>query len=57
MISNFNEMLENILPSLGNSFFERIINYNENFKISSLYNNLKYSLIPTIEYYNSLHIN
>ena len=55
-MSNFNDLLENIIPSFGNSFFERIINYNENFKISSLYNTLKYSLIPTIGYYNSLKI-
>ncbi len=54
MISNFNELLQNIIPSFGNRFFERIINYNENFKISSLYNTLKYSLIPTVSYYNSL---
>ena len=56
MMSNFNDLLENIIPSFGNRFFERIINYNENFKISSLYNTLKYSLIPTIGYYNSLKI-
>ena len=56
MMSNFNDLIENIIPSFGNRFFERIINYNENFKISSLYNTLKYSLIPTIGYYNSLKI-
>ena len=54
LTSNFNELLENIIPSFGNRFFERIINYNENFKISSLYNSLKFSLIPTVTYYNSL---
>jgi len=54
MISNFNGLLENIIPTFGNRFFERIINYNENFKISSLYNTLKYCLVPTISYYNSL---
>ena len=56
MISNFNYLLENIIPSLGNRFFERIINYNENFKISSLYNNLKNSLVITLAYYTSLKI-
>ena len=56
MMSNFNDLLENIIPSFGNSFFERIINYNENFKISSLYNTLKYSLVPTVGYYNYLKI-
>ena len=55
MISNFNKLLENFISSFGNRFLERIVNYNEIFKISSLYNNLKYSLIPTAEYYNSLH--
>ena len=56
MISNFNDLLENIIPSFGNRFFERIINYNENFKISSLYDTLKYSLLPTITYYNALQV-
>lgn len=56
MISNFNDLLENIIPSFGNRFFEQVINYNENFKISSLYDTLKYSLIPTVTYYNSLQI-
>ena len=55
MISNFNKLLEKFMSSLGNRFLERILNYNENFKISSLYNNLKYSLIPLVTYYNSLH--
>ena len=55
MISNFNDLLQNIIPSFGNKFFERIIKYNENFKISSLYNTLKYSLISTMTYYLSLH--
>jgi len=56
IISNFNNLLDNFISSFGNSFLERITNYNENFKISSLYNNLKYSLNPTTEYYNSLQI-
>ena len=56
MMANFNDLLENIIPSFGNRFFQRIINYNENFKISSLYNTLKYSLIPTVGYYNFLKI-
>ena len=52
---NFNNLLENIIPSFGNEFFERIINYNENFKISSLYDSLTYSLSQTISYYLFLH--
>jgi len=54
MMSNFNDLLQNIIPSFGNNFFERIIKYNENFKITSLYNNLQYSLIPTIAFYISI---
>ena len=53
--SNFNNLLNNIIPSFGNGFFERIINYNENFKISSLYNNLKFSLVETLSYYLNLY--
>ena len=53
--SNFNNLLNNIIPSFGNDFFERIIKYNENFKISSLYNNLKFSLLETLTYYLSLY--
>ena len=48
---NFNNLLTNVIPSFGNDFFERIIKYNENFKISSLYNSLTYSLSQTISYY------
>ena len=49
--NNFNNLLNNIIPSFGNEFFERIIKYNENFKISSLYDSLTYSLSQTISYY------
>ena len=52
---NFNNLLNNIIPSFGNEFFERIIKYNENFKISALYNSLTYSLSQTISYYLFLH--
>ena len=52
--SNFNNLLNNIIPSFGNDFFKRIIRYNENFKISSLYNNLKYSLVKSLGYYLSV---
>ena len=53
--SNFNNFLNNIIPSFGNDFFTRIIKYNENFKIASLYNNLKYSLAETLTYYLFLY--
>ena len=51
MTSNFNELLSEIILSFGNDFFDRIIQYNENFKITGLYNNLKYSIFQTISYY------
>ena len=53
--SNFDDLLNNIIPTFGNQFFERIIKYNENFKIISLYNNLKYTLSQTLLYYVSLN--
>lgn len=54
IISNFNDLLNNVIPSFGKQFFERIIKYNENFKISSLYDNLRFSLSETLLYYVSL---
>ena len=54
--SNFEDLLNNIIPSFGNNFFERIIKYNENFKIINLYDNLKYSLSQTLLYYITLDI-
>ena len=54
--SNFDDLLNNIIPTFGNEFFERIIKYNENFQISSLYNNLEYTLSQTLLYYLTLNI-
>ena len=53
--SNFDDLLKNVIPSFGNLFFDRIIKYNQNFKINSLYNNLKFSLAQTLLYYNYLY--
>lgn len=53
--SNFDNLINNIIPSFGNDFFERIIKYNQNFKISSLYHSLTYSLMQTATYYLFLH--
>ena len=50
-ISNFNKSLSEFILSFGKNFFNRIIQYNDNFKITGLYNNLKYSLFLTISYY------
>ena len=52
--SNFDDLLNNLIPSFGNDFFDRIIFYNENFKIDSLYNNLKWGLAETLTYYVSI---
>ena len=52
---NFNNLINNLIPSFGNDFFERIIFYNENFKIESLYNNINWGLIDTISYYLILY--
>ena len=54
--NNFNDLLNNIIPTFGNLFFDRIIKYNENFKIKSLYDNLKCTLSQTLLYYIALNI-
>ena len=54
IISNFNDLLNNIIPTFGNKFFERIIKYNENFKINNLYDNFRFSLAETLLYYYTL---
>ena len=53
--SNFINILENIIFSFGNDLFDRIIKYNQNYKIKNLYKNLKYSLIITLQYYISIY--
>ena len=52
--SNLDDFLYNEIPNFGNSFFERIIDYNINLKIADLYHNLRYSLAQTILYYKIL---
>ena len=54
--SNFDKLLKDVIPTFGEQFFNRIIKYNENFKISSLYNNIKFSLTETLLYYISLEL-
>ena len=53
--NNFNVLINNLIFSFGNEFFDRVINYNENFKITSLYQNLKYSLVLSLQYYSILY--
>ena len=50
------DLLNNVIPTFGNEYFERIIKYNENFKISALYDNIRYSLTETLLYYISLEL-
>ena len=52
---NFYTLLNITIPSFGNEFFERIIKYNENFKIITLYDNLKNSLVVSLQYYILLY--
>ena len=52
---NFNILIDNLIVSFGSEFFDRVIKYNENFKITSLYQNLKYSLVVSLHYYANLY--
>ena len=54
--SNLDSFLNNVVPLYGNAFFERIIDYNINFKIISLYEYLHYGISKTLLYYHSLRI-
>ena len=53
--SNLDDFLNNVVPNFGNPFFERLIDYNINFKIVDLYQNLRYSLARTMLYYYVLN--
>ena len=53
--SNLDDFLSNIVPTFGNQFFERIIDYNINFKVIVLYQNLHYAFGQTLGYYHSLN--
>ena len=48
---NFNNLLSYLIPSFGKNYFEKILKYNENFKISTLYDNLRFSLSNTLAFY------
>lgn len=54
--SNLDDFLNNVVPAYGNRFFERIIDYNINFKIVDLYENLHYGISKTLLYYHTLKI-
>ena len=53
--NNFNILINNLYDHFGNEFFSRIIKYNIFFKISTLYQDLKYSLVVSLMYYASLY--
>ena len=53
---NFNELINNLIPSFGNQFFERIIAYNENFKLNIFFDNLKWILSESQSYIEILDI-
>ena len=52
--SNLDDFLENVIPTFGNEFFDRIIDYNINFKMIDLYSNLHYALGQHFLYYAAL---
>ena len=52
--TNLDDFLNNVIPVYGNLFFERIIDYNINFKIVDLYENLHYGISKTLLYYHAL---
>ena len=54
---DFNNLISNFIPSFGVDFFDRILNYNQNLKIKSLYYDLKTSITETILYYIGLAAN
>ena len=54
--SNLDDFLNNVIPIYGNSFFERIIDYNINFKIVDLHENLHYGISKTMLYYHTLSL-
>ena len=52
--NNFNNLLSYLIPSFGKSFFDRVLNYNENFKIMTLYDNLRYSVSSTMAFFQAI---
>ena len=53
--NNFNKIINNLIFTFGKDYFERVMKYNENFRIKNLYQNLKYSLNVSMQYYTSLY--
>ena len=53
-MNNFENILNDIIPSYTNDFFERILKFNEIQKIKVLYENLKYLMYQGMIYYLNL---
>ena len=53
--NNFKIIIDNLILTFGKDYFERVMKYNENFRIKNLYQNLKYSLNISMQYYTSLY--
>ena len=53
--NNFEKVINNVILTFGKEYFERVMKYNENFRITNLYQNLKYSLVVSLQYYSSLY--
>ena len=53
--NNFNKVINNLIITFGKEYFERVMKYNENFRITNLYQNLKYSLVVSLQYYSTLY--
>ena len=51
ILDNFENILNDFIPSFDVDFFDRILKFNEIQKINILYDNLKYSFNQTITYY------
>ena len=56
LLNDLDKFLLNVIPTFGNEFFERIIDYNINFKVFNLYDNLRYVIAQTIYYYDFLNM-
>ena len=59
--TSFNDFLDNLLPTFGTQFFERVIAYNENFKLNNLFDNLRWtfaesiSFIEVLDFFNNIN--
>jgi len=52
---NFVKVINNLILTFGKEYFERVMKYNENFRIKNLYQNLRYLIFSSVQYYTSLY--